>query len=112
MLLLDNLEQQTQRLSRQEQLKLFRFLQQKLFREVPANDAAQKPADAAQKPAENLTLTAAPEGYAIQTPWSCYDAYEAAANLKAWMQTLPGPKRLDPDHLVYADETIIDLTHH
>ncbi len=105
MLLLDNIEQQAQSLSRQDQLKLFQFLQQKLFQQGPDNGAAQPSDD------DGLTLTEAPEGYEIQTPWSAYDAYEAAANLKAWMDTLPGPKHLDPDTLIYDDETIIDLTH-
>ena len=105
MLLLNDVEQQAQNLTRQDKLKLFQFLEQDLFRKAPANGTAQKP------DADTLELTEAPEGYEIQTPWSAYDAYDAAANLKAWMDTLPGPKRLDPDKLIYDDETIIDLTH-
>ncbi len=104
MLLLDNIEQQTQSLTRQDKLKLFKFLEQDLFRKGLDTDTLPQADD-------GLILTEAPEGYEIQTPWSAYDAYEAAANLKAWMDTLPGPKHLDPDTLIYDDETIIDLTH-
>jgi len=103
MLLLDNIEQQAQSLSRQDQLKLFQFLQQKLFQQSPDNGAAQPSDD------DGLTLTEAPEGYEIQTFRSAYDAYEAAANLKAWMDTLPGPKYLDPEKLTYSDEPVVEL---
>ncbi len=103
MLLLDNLEQQAQSLSRQDQLKLFQFLQQKLFQQGPDNGTAQR-ADA-----DELALTEAPEGYEIQTFRSAYDAYEAAANLKAWEESLPGPKYLDPEKLTYSDEPVVEL---
>jgi len=104
MLLLDNIEQQAQDLSRQDQLRLFQFLQQKLFQQSPDNDTAQPSDD------NGLTLTEAPEGYEIQTFRSASDAYEAAANLKAWEESLPGPKYLDPEKLMYPDGPIRELT--
>ena len=102
MLLLD-IEEQTQSLSRQEKLKLFQYLEQELFSTDQNADTLPQADD------DGLTLTAAPDGYEIQTSWSAFDAYEAAANLKAWEESLPGPKYLDPDKLTYSDEPVREL---